>query len=470
MKVVVAGLGDSGSYIVKYLLEENFDITIIDKDSQKIKTMSDNEEVAGIIGDITDIDTFYLANIKEADIFIAATDNDEINILATQLAKHFGAKYNLCVLKDSKYQSEDYKDLFRDGIIPIDEIISIDNSMIKSIVEQIKYNYLNISNVLTFFNEGIKMFSIVCNEDSMAVNKTVSSIYESLREKIHFRIVGLQRNSNFNIAVDSDIIKEGDIVFLIVEEKYIKNIYALFFDIEQLSNKFLASQSPNIIISGDHPFIKILAINLAKFYYRIKVITNSKNESENVLLAMDLEKYGIQLIEDSITKDDYRNNYIKSNNDIIIIINKDDNETILQALTLKYQDFTNLFCYLNTNFFENFLLSHQVHHTITPSYFMMSSILSYVRRGVIMNTYSLNKKVEAIEIMVSENSKIIGKKVSEVEIAGKLMISMVIDEQGNVIYIEDSTIIKAHYQLIIVVSRKYITTMEEDFLQNIDHS
>ncbi|MDR2008672.1 MAG: NAD-binding protein [Alphaproteobacteria bacterium] len=466
MKVVIAGLGDSGNYIAKYLLEEDFDITIIDINEQKIRLMSDNEEVAGIIGDITDISTLNNANIEDADIFIAATDKDEVNILATQLAKHFGVKYNLCVLKDSKYQSEEYKELFRNKVIPVDDIISIDNSMIKSIFEQIKYNYIKISNVLTFFNEEIKMFSIVCNENSLAVNKTISSIYESMRENIPFKIVGVQKNNNFNMAVERDIIREGDRVFVIAEEAYIKNIYALFFDVDQSSHKFLESQTPNIIICGDHPFIKLLASNLARIYNRIKVVVSPAQE--NMAIAIDLEKYGVQLIEDDIIADEYRNNYIKSKDDIIITINKDDNNTLLQTLFLKYQDFSNLFCYINNDEAEGFLLSHQIDHIITPSYFMMSPILSYIRRGVIMNAYSLAKKAEAMEIIVSENSKIVGKKVDELEVEGKFMIAMIVDEQGKIIKVEDSTVIKAQYQLIIVVLRKYISTMEENFLANID--
>ncbi|MCL2566845.1 MAG: NAD-binding protein [Alphaproteobacteria bacterium] len=469
MKVIIAGLGDSGNYIARYLLEENFDITIIDIDTQKIKLMSDNEEVAGIIGDITSIDTLNTADIKSADIFIAATDKDEVNILAIQLAKYFGVKYNLCVLKDSKFQSEAYKEVFHNKIIPVDDIISIDNSMIKSILEQIKYSYIKISNVLTFFSEKIKMFSVLCDEDSTAVNKTISSIYESIKD-VPFRIVGIQNNNNFNMAVDGDIIREGDRVFVIVEEQYINNVYSLFFDIDQSSNKFLESQSPNIIIDGDHPFIKTLAVNLAQVYSRIKVVSKSKNNAENMLIAMDLEKYGIQLIEDDIMSDDYRNNYLKTKDDIIVLINKDDNDTLLQSLFLKYQGFSNLFCYLNTDSSESFLLSHQVNHIITPNYFRMSPILSYIRRGVIMNAYTLAKKVETMEIIVSENSKIAGRKVSEIEVDGKFMVSMIIDEQGNVVKIESSTIIKPQYQLIIVVLRKYIATMEEDFLQNIDNN
>ncbi len=468
MRVIIAGIGGMGSYITKYLIEEGCDVTIIDTNVSKVTSMSDNESVAGIIGDVLSIDTLETAGIKNVDIFIATTNSDEVNILACQLAHSLGVKHNICEIQDFRYQTEEWQSIFRNKIIPIDDTISLGTSIIESILEQIKYSYLKISNILSFFNTEAKMFYIFCDENSSSLNKTVSSIYESISENIPFKIVGIQRNNNFNIAQDNDIIKENDRVFVVVQEQYIKDIYSLFFDLEQSENKFLESQSPNIIISGDHPFVKILAISLSKLYNRVKIITDSNNQSENTLIAMDLEKYGVQLIEDDITKDEYRNNYIKSEDDIIIVMNRDDHKSILKTLFLKHQSVGNLFCYLNDNTYENFLFSTNVNHIITPSNFIMSPILSHIRRGVIMKAYSLNQKAEIMELIVNENSKIIGKKINEIEEIGKFIVAMVINEKGRVLPITETTAIRSQYQLIIVVLRKYIPIVEENFLQNID--
>ena len=470
MRVIIAGIGGMGSYITRYLIEEGCDVTIIDTNANKVRAMSDNESVAGIIGDVLSIETLETAGIKNADIFIATTHSDEVNILACQLADSFGVKHNICEIQDFKYQTEEWKDIFRNRIIPINDVISLGTSIIASILEQIRYSYLKISNILNFFNEEAKMFSIFCDEESSAINKTISSIYESINENIPFKIAGIQRNNNFNIAQENDIIKENDRIFIVVQEQYIKEVYSLFFDLEQSENKFLESQSPNIIISGDHPFVKILAIDLSKVYSRVKIITDSNNEHENMLMAMDLEKYGVQLIEDDITKEEYRNNYIKSEDDIIIIMNREDDKSLLKALFLKHQSVGNLFCYLNNNAHENFLFSTHINHIITPNNFIMSPVLSHIRRGVIMNAYSLNQKAEAMEIIVNEDSKIVGKKAREIEEEGKFMVAMVIDEKGTVLPINENTIIKAQYQLIIIVLRKYIPIIEENYLQTIDYN
>ncbi len=464
MRVIIAGVGDMGSYIARYLIEEDFDVTIIDMDVNKVISMSDNEAVAGIIGDVLDSETLESAGIRSTDIFIATTNSDEVNILACQLSDNFGVNYNICGLKDSKYQSNEWKKIFS----YISDVISLDHDITKSIFEQIKHSYLKIANILTFFNDEIKMFSINCNENSTAINKTISSIYEALEENIPFKIVGLQRNNNYIIPSENDIITENDEIFLVVQEKHIKYVYSLFFNLEQSENKFLESQSPNIIISGDHPFIKSLSISLSRFYNRVKIVTNSKNESKNMLMAMDLERHGIQIIEDDITKNEYRNNYIKSEDDIIIIINKNDNDSLLKTMFLKYQSVGNLFCYINNDSYKNFLSSSKINNIITTNYYIMSPILFHIRRGVIMNAYSINNKIEAMEIAVNEVSKIVGKKISDIEESRKLTIAMLIDEKGKVIIFNENTVIKSQYHIIIIALRKHIPFLEENFLQNID--
>lgn len=465
MRVLIAGVGDTGSYIARYLIEENFDVTIIDIDISKVRQMSDNEAVAGVIGDVLTPETLHTAGIYDTDIFIACTHSDEVNILACQMASNFGVKYNICSLKSSKYDNEHWKKIFNKKI---DDFIDLDNSITNSILNQIQYRYLNISNVLKFYNDDIKMFSIKCTEDCIANKRTISSIYESSNKKLNFKIVGLQKNNNYFIPTEDDIIQENDEIFIISQEKDIIDMYSLFFEIEQTESKFLDNQSPNIVIAGNHPFIKILAENLSKYYNKIKVVLDNKNESKNTLMAMDLEKFGIQVISDDITKEEYRNNYLKSEDDIIIILNKNDNDNILKALMLKYQKVGNIFCYLNNDSNKNFLTNSNIDHIITPSFYIISPILSYIRRGVILQAYSINRNAEVLELVANENSKIIGKKVHEIEKDGKCSIAIMLDKKSNIIPFDSDTVIIPQYQIILVVIRKYIPTLEEDFLQQID--
>ncbi len=466
MRVIIAGISETGGYIAKYLVEEGFDVTVIDINAVKVREISDNESaVAGIVGDITDIETLKIANIATADILIATTDSDEQNIIACQLAHYYKVNYKICKLSGSKYQHPQWKELLRNKIIPIDDTISIGVDLVRSISQQIKYSHMRVSNVMDFTHNNLVAFSIFCDEDSRAVNKTVSSLYEDLDEGIPFKILAIRKNNTFHIATNEDIISENDKVFIILDTKYIDQIYELFFSNESSKNRILDNQSPNIVVSGDHPFVKVLAIQLASKYNRVKVITDCENEIDNNLLAMDLEKHGIQLIVDDITKSEYRNHYIKSEDDIVILMNLDDNTNILKALFLRYQGVGNIFCFLNDESYENFLLSNKIHRVFSFSYFIMSSLLSYIRRGVVMNAYSLANKAEIIELVVTATSKLAGKKIEEIENGNKLLVAAVIDDRHAILAVFPEMIIRSDYTIIVVGTRRYLREMENALLQ-----
>jgi trk system potassium uptake protein TrkA len=467
MKIIIAGIGKVGTLVARYLSKEDHIVTIIDENPEIIKEITDNQSIAGIVGKSTSIDSLIEADIKNTDLFIALTTNDETNILSCILANIYGVNNNIARISNSNYLEENWQELFRLKQIPINSVISSWFSIINIIKQKIKYSYIDISDIIDFENEEAKIFSLICNNQCTQLGSNILEIEQNAsNNNIIFKIVGIFKNGNFRIPNGKDIIEEGNKIFISTTANFIDESYNMFYNKKDFDTKLIESQNPNIILYGDHEFINKIAITLSTNYNKIKVIKNNKDKENNNKNAIILEKYKIQFIQDDITKNEYRKNYLKSQDDIIIIFNKKDEDTILNTLILKNQKIGNIFCCLNNSTYENFLISNNVNNIIVPDYFIMSTILANLRRGIVYNVYSLYNIAEIIEIEASENSNVIGKRVEDISIDKNMIVAHLIDDNDNVINFNTNTIIRNGYKIIYIVMRDYIQEIESIFTQN----
>ena len=463
MKVVIAGAGDMGNFIARYLLAEEHDIVVIDTDAARVRDMTDNESVAGFLGETTSLDVLKAVDMSNTDMFVSVTPNDEINILACFLADSLGVPTKIARIQNPNYLQENFLDLFHSNKIPVSDTISVVDKMLDVLQKEIDYSYFKISDIVNLCEGNIMFFSVYCDPNSVAHNRSIESLYQDLEEQhITFKVAGIYRNNNFNIVNDEEIIRQKDKLYIVADSKNIEAVYALFYNIGESEDIVLDTQQTNIVIAGDHSFIKQIAVELAQTYKKVKVVMN-KEKSEVTLLAIELEKYNIELIIDDITKTGYREHYLSSPNDVIVTMYKNDNDNVLQALLLQSQKFTNIFCCLNSNLYVDFLYSHKINRVFIPDHFIMSSILANIRRGIIQNIFSLYNKVEIMEVSTSSNSNLIGKRIEDLELGGKMKILSLMDEStGHKIPLDPNTIIQSNNNVVFIIQRKHIKTLEDN--------
>jgi trk system potassium uptake protein TrkA len=467
MKIIIAGVGNTGSFVAQYLSEEkSHDVTIIDNNSKVVTEITDNYSVGGIVGDSTDFNTLEDADIKNTQLFISCSPSDDVNIMSCHLASLMGVTTNIARLKSSNYLDYGWEELFRLKTIPVDGIIAPEREMINSIKDLIKYKYLNLTDFLNFSSANIKVLAFICGEDTISLNKSVLDVNNLAKEKnIVAKIIGIFRRGHFFIPKDADVIQKDDRIFISTIVDDIEDAYLLFYNFKESEMKLLESQAPNIIITGDNPFIKFVAISLSSIY-KIKVITDKKTESENNF-GVELEKYNIQVIIDDISKPQYRDNYLKSKDDVIILLYNNDKDAIFNSLLLKYQQLGNIFCFLRNSQHEDFLFTSGISHVLVPNNFIMSSILSSIRRGIIYSIYSLYNTAEIIELEVANNSLVVGQTVADIESIGNILVANIINEQGNIVLVNPTTRISSNHTVIIVVLRTHIKEIENLFSHKI---
>jgi trk system potassium uptake protein TrkA len=467
MKIIIAGAGKIGLHITKYLLEENLNITIIDKNPLKIKDIVETYPVSGITGECTSLNILEKADIKNTDIFIAATPDYETNMLACQLAEIYGVATKIAMLDSIDYLDEKWQDIFIFKKIAIDKIISPTIDMMKAIEYRINYSYLNISNIFSLAEDKIKVISFICTNNSLVLDRTIEDIEEeAIKNNINLRIAFIIRGSNVFIPTYKDKIKEHDKIFIATSTSTINDAYALLHSNLVNENIFLENQSPNIIITGDNPLIKDLAIRLSNKYSKIKVVNDVDNYDQ--LMLLELEKHNIEYVQDDITNNKYRNNYLKNHKDIIIVMNTKDEDSTLTSIMLKYQNIGNIFTVLKNKYYTNLLNHNHINHIFSPDNYIMNQILINLRRGVIYNILPLYNKIEIIDFELSENSNALGKTVLEVEVAGKLSIISILNENDEVILFNTNTSLLQNYRVILACLRSEIKEVESLFSQIIN--
>lgn len=466
MKVVIAGLGSTGSFIARYLSKENIDITIIDEDPSRIRDITDTESIAGIVGSCTSLSTLRDADIRNTDLYIAVTTSDETNIFSCYLASLYSGNTKIARIKDTDYLQEDWQNLYRSRKLPIDQLISVDIDLVETLEQKIYYSYLNLADIITFSTDKVKLFSFIVTAESLVINNSVFIVQNHLSEFNDFaRIVGIYRNNDFIIPSDDILIKENDKIFVSTATDFLEKAYSIFYPIDDTEIKILEGQQKNIVIAGDNLNAKNIALKLSEKYKRIKLVNKEPFSEEDII---ELEGKNIQTILDDITQISYRSNYIYSNEDIIIVTNQHDRKTTLDTLVLKNQGMQNVFCYLHNSYYERFLIDNNVNHILSIDHYIMSSILPNIRRGVILKIFNLHNKVELVELEVLPGAYAVGRRVRELETANIIICALTDENEKNVLRFENNPLIKSGYRIIYIVRRENVKEAENMFAQYID--
>ncbi len=465
MKILIVGATDIGTLIAKYLYNEDFDITILDPNMDAIKEITDTYSVAGVVGKHLSLQALEDAGISETDIIIATTNSDSDNLLVCCVSSLLDVQTKIAYLKDKEYLDNKWQTLFRGETIPVNSIISPLRDILKIIKDSIALSYLEISNIISFSDDvPTKVFSIICDSTSEVLNKTVSAI-SSMLSASHLRckIIGIERDNKYLIPLPTDTIKIHDKVYVATHFDDIIDVHSLFKKSEGLESKVLDSQSPNIIIAGDNPLIKMFAKELSKIYKKIKIVSNLST-NENYLLSTELSKNtNITILEDDIKNVILSNNSMKNYDDIVILINEEDEKTLINSLVLKEHNIRNIFCFLNSKKYENILIYNHIKHLLIAEYFVMPPVLLNIRRGIISNAYALDGETEIIEFIVTSNSKASGKKISEIEIQRGIIIAGILDKNQDMIILNQDIRLETDYTVIVVFSRRYINEVENIF-------
>ena len=458
MNIIICGAGRVGFTIAKILSEQGHSITVIDQSSEDIQKIDDTLDVKSIVGKATYPSILEKANASDADMIIAVTRNDEINMLICQIAfSIFNVQKKIARIRSQDYLNPKFTKVYNKENLPIDVIISPEIEIAKSL--QRKLEAPGALDNVTFADNKIRLLEILINKDCSLTDIKLNELTKKF-PKLNANIIGVIREGKFIVLKKNDIILQDDKAYVIINASQMKDTLNIFGHNEKISNKILIIGGGNIGFN--------LAKNLEESFdsTRVKIIEKNKERAE--LIASELNNT-IVINGDALDEEVLMEANIDEVQTVLALTNDDEDNLMVSVLVEKFaKDNSELsgkrtMALINKPNYSLLQSSLKIDDFIDPRMNTVSSILKHIHKGTIENAYSiLNGEYEIIEAEIIETSELINKELKNSNLPDEIRVGAIL--RGEEVIIPRSNFIFKKEDIVVLLAKKdYLNVVENMF-------
>ncbi len=451
MKILVLGAGQVGSSIAEHLSKEHNDVTVVDTDLEKLMDMQNRLDLRAVHGNASHPGVLTRAGAEDADMVVALTNSDEINMVACQVCHSiFHTPLKIARVRQSEYL--DYPDLFNSDHMPIDVFISPERLVTEHIRRLI--DYPGALQVMDFAHGQAQLVAILADNEGPLIGHQLREIHNYMPEGVDARVAAIFRD-NKPISPDGDtVIKINDMVFFFAAKKDIKPVMRTLRHTDRPVKKVILAGGGNI------------GFSLAKMLeqdHSIKVIEGNKKRSR--FIAEELTK--ALVIKGDCTSEEILFEENIDQCDIFCAVTNDDQTNLLAALMAKKMGADKVLTLISKHNYAQLLERDQIDIAISPQHITIGGLLVHVRKGNMARIHSLrNGAAEAIEVVVhgdANTSKVIGRQLKEINLPPGTTIGGII--RGKKVIIAHRNVLVKHEDHIIlfVTDKRNINDVERLF-------
>ena len=457
MKIIICGAGKVGTSIAMHLVDQDNEVTVVDQSKKLISEIKEKVDLKTIIGSASYPSVLESAGCSSADMIIAVTLQDEINMVACQMAHtFFKTPRKIARLRSEDFLNPIWRDLYNAENMPIDLIISPELEVAKSIERQLKTP--GVYDVVPFFNNDAQLMNIKIHEDCPLIDTDLKSIHglfqgdEDTKKNLRASIIGISRDKKLFIPKKNDTLTQNDTVFLLTDNKHTHRAMSAFGLNEDPVKKI-------IIIGGGNIGFN-LAKDLEEVNSDISVIIIENNEERATYIADSL-KETLVLKGDGLDQSILDEANVGSANMILALTN-DDETNIIVAAVAKKNNCESLIL-VNNSEYNNLKDVLGITRVIDPRMITVSKILKHIHRGKIESVYSIgNNQAEIIHAQALKTSKLINKTIKESDLPDGIRIGL-LKRDDEIIVPDKDTTIKENDEVIILSMSDSIHDAEELF-------
>ena len=452
MNIIICGAGRVGYTISKILSEQNHSITLIDQSSDDIQKINEDLDVKAIVGKATYPSILEKADASNADMIIAVTRNDEINMLICQIAYTvFNIQKKIARIRSQDYLNPKFSKVYNKENLPIDVIISPELEIARSI--QRKLEAPGTLDNVPFAENKIRLIEIIVNEKCPIANIKLNELTKKF-PKLNANILGVIREDKFIILKKNDVMIKNDKAYVIINSLHIAQTLEAFGHKEKISNKLLIIGGGNIGFN--------LAKNLEQEFEeaRIKIIEKDKIRAEYI--ANELNNT-IVINGDGLDEDVLNEANIEDVETVLALTNDDEDNLMASVLVEKFSKDKKTMALINKPNYSLLQSSLKIDDLIDPRMHTVSSILKHVHKGTIENVYSiLNGDFEVIEADVIETSELINKELKNSDLPEEIRIGAVL-RNNEIIIPRSNFIFKKDDKIVFLAKKDQLETVENLF-------
>lgn len=445
MKIVIAGAGVVGESLCSELSAEGNDVILIEKEEKILNKLVETYDITGLVGNGASYETLLEAGTDTADIFIAATESDELNIISSIIAKKLGTKFTIARVRNPEYSSN--MQFVREGL-GISLMINPEQETAKSIANKLMFPVaLSVEN---FFGQRAGFISIRVQKDNFLNGMQLKELEFSSKDKVI--ICTVRRGEDVFIPSGDFTILEGDIVHIAGSKEAVHK----FYDKIEKSNLKIDSA----LLVGGGTISHYLIGKLLENKIKVKVIENNKERAEKLS-----ESYprAIVIRGDEADQEFLIQEGINNYDSTVILTDSDEENTVI---TMFVNSITNskLITKMNRTLMLSILEKNTRTSTVVPKKVISDMIISVVRsktnmRGSTMSfLYRLESQVEFITFEINKNSRAIDISLKDLKIKKGTLIASILRD-GKMIFPGGNDAIKINDSVMVVTTASSI----EDF-------
>ncbi len=457
MKIVICGAGQVGYGIAERLAAEHNDVSVIDSSPSLVQNIQDKLDVRGYVGHGAHPDTLARAGAEQADMIIAVTLYDEVNMVACQVAHSlFNVPTKIARIRAQSYRQPHWQNLFSREHMPIDVIISPEIEVGDVILRRIALP--GARDVVAFLDDAAAMVAIDCDEDCPVIDTPLSQLSE-LFPDLNAVVAGILRDGKVFTPHSGDQILQGDLAYVIVERERVRRTLSIFGRERP--------EASRIVIAGGGNIGLYLANRIEERLSgaKVKVIEASRENAIRMadLLGTTVVLHGNALDEQILSEAD------AGNADLMVAITNDDQVNILSSVMAKRLGCRFNLALLNNPGYHGFTKSLGIDDFINPRSVTISRVLQHVRRGRIRGVYSLHDgAAEIIEAEALDTSPLVGRPLKDLDLPDGVRIGAIYHENKFHSPTGDS-IIKSNDRVVILALNKRVRQVEQMFRVSLEY-
>ena len=448
MNIIICGAGRVGFTIAKILSEQGHSITVIDQSSEDIQKIDDTLDVKSIVGKGTYPSILEKANATDADMIIAVTRNDEINMLICQIAfSIFNVPKKIARIRSQDYLNPKFTKVYNKENLPIDVIISPEIEIAKSL--QRKLEAPGALDNVPFANNKIRLLEILIDASCPIKNIKLNELTKKF-PKLNSNIMGVIRDEKFVLLKKTDVMLKDDKAYVVINASQMNETLAAFGHTEKISNKILIIGGGNIGFN--------LAKNLEESFdsARVKIIEKDKERAE--LIASQLNNT-IVINGDALDEEVLLEANLEEVQTVLALTNDDEDNLMVSVLVEKFaKDNDELsdkrtMALINKPNYSLLQTSLKIDDFIDPRMNTVSSILKHIHKGTIENAYSiLNGEYEIIEAEIIETSELVNKELKNSNLPDEIRIGAIL--RGDEVIIPRSNFVFKKQDIVVLLAKK----------------
>ena len=417
MKVIICGAGQVGWQIARHLSGEANDVTVVDSNADLVRRASETLDVQGVTGFASYPDVLDRAGARDADMIIAATHSDEVNMVTCQVAHSvFSINRKVARLRSQSYLTAIYSDLYRRDHLPIDVVISPEREVAAAAMQRLSAP--SAFDTETFMEGKAQLLGITIDENCPVTNtplRQLTDLFSTLRAIV----VGIRRDGVLFAPEATDQIFAGDDCYIFANVEDVDRTLDIF-------GKPRRKQERVVIVGGGNVGLAV-AKELESKAGRIRMKVVERNRANAERAAEALERT-IVLNGDGLDAAILKEAGI-DRADAMLAVTDDDKTNMLAAVRAKAEGCPMAIALINDPTLVPLMAPLGIDAYINPRATTVSSILRHIRHGRVREVYSIgDAEAEVIEAVVLSTSPMAGQRLRDIDFPEGVLVGAVMKD------------------------------------------